>query len=36
VLQIAPPLISDQDVLDQIVDGLADVLTDAGAHMGLA
>jgi adenosylmethionine-8-amino-7-oxononanoate aminotransferase len=35
VLQIAPPLISDKDVLDDIVGRLGDVLTDAGAHMGL-
>jgi adenosylmethionine-8-amino-7-oxononanoate aminotransferase len=35
VLQIAPPLISDQQVLDDIVARLGDVLTDAGAHMGL-
>jgi adenosylmethionine-8-amino-7-oxononanoate aminotransferase len=33
VLQIAPPLISDDDVLDDIVAGLADVLDDAGRHM---
>jgi 4-aminobutyrate aminotransferase-like enzyme len=36
VLQIAPPLISEQDILDQIVDALTDVLSDAGAHMGMA
>jgi len=35
VLQIAPPLICEQDVLDHIVDGLGDVLVDAGAHMGM-
>jgi adenosylmethionine-8-amino-7-oxononanoate aminotransferase len=35
VLQIAPPLISDKDVLDDVVARLGDVLTDAGAHMGL-
>jgi adenosylmethionine-8-amino-7-oxononanoate aminotransferase len=35
VLQIAPPLICEQDLLDQIVDGLGDVLVDAGAHMGM-
>jgi hypothetical protein len=35
VLQIAPPLISDKAVLDDIVARLGDVLTDAGAHMGL-
>lgn len=33
VLQIAPPLICDQDVLDAIVDALAGVLQDAGEHM---
>jgi adenosylmethionine-8-amino-7-oxononanoate aminotransferase len=33
VLQIAPPLISDSDILDQIVDALADVLTDAAAYI---
>ena len=35
VLQIAPPLISDQAVLDDIVGRLGDVLADASAHMGL-
>ena len=35
VLQIAPPLISDKAVLDEIVARLGDVLTDASAHMGL-
>jgi adenosylmethionine-8-amino-7-oxononanoate aminotransferase len=35
VLQIAPPLISDKAVLDDIVGRLGDVLTDAGVHMGL-
>ena len=35
VLQIAPPLISDKGVLDEIVAGLGDVLSDAGAEMGL-
>jgi adenosylmethionine-8-amino-7-oxononanoate aminotransferase len=35
VLQIAPPLIADADVLDELVDGLAQVLADAGTHMGL-
>ncbi len=35
VLQIAPPLIADPPVLDAIVDGLHDVLTDAGRHMSL-
>jgi adenosylmethionine-8-amino-7-oxononanoate aminotransferase len=36
VLQIAPPLISDSQVLDQIVDRLGEVLTDAGTEMGVA
>jgi adenosylmethionine-8-amino-7-oxononanoate aminotransferase len=36
VLQIAPPLVCDADVLDAIVDGLGDVLTDAGRELGLA
>ena len=36
VMQIAPPLISDADVLDEIVDRLGDVLTDAGRHIGVA
>ncbi|MGX6447659.1 aminotransferase class III-fold pyridoxal phosphate-dependent enzyme [Patulibacter sp. S7RM1-6] len=36
VIQIAPPLISDAALLDEIVDGLAEVLTDAGRHMGIA
>jgi hypothetical protein len=35
VLQIAPPLISDAALLDEIVERLGDVLTDAGAHMGV-
>jgi adenosylmethionine-8-amino-7-oxononanoate aminotransferase len=35
VLQIAPPLISDAALLDDIVAGLGDVLTDAGTHMGV-
>ena len=35
VLQIAPPLISDAAVLDELVDGLAEVLDDAGREMGL-
>ena len=33
VLQIAPPLISDGDLLDDIVARLTDVLRDAGKHM---
>ncbi|WP_116951254.1 aspartate aminotransferase family protein [Jiangella endophytica] len=36
VLQIAPPLISDRAVLDEIVDGLRDVLTDAGKRFAAA
>jgi adenosylmethionine-8-amino-7-oxononanoate aminotransferase len=36
VLQIAPPLISDRALLDDIVATLSEVLTDAGRHMGLA
>jgi adenosylmethionine-8-amino-7-oxononanoate aminotransferase len=35
VLQIAPPLIADAAVLDAIVDGLHDVLLDAGRYMEL-
>jgi adenosylmethionine-8-amino-7-oxononanoate aminotransferase len=35
VLQIAPPLISDRALLDDVVDALGEVLTEAGAHMGL-
>jgi 4-aminobutyrate aminotransferase-like enzyme len=30
VIQIAPPLICDRDQLDDLVDSLADTLTDAG------
>lgn len=36
VLQIAPPLICDAEVLDAIVERLHDVLTDAGREMGVA
>ena len=36
VFHIAPPLISDRAVLDEIVDLMADVLTGAGAYMGLS
>jgi len=35
VLQIAPPLIADAGLLDEIVDRLHDVLADAGEHMGV-
>jgi adenosylmethionine-8-amino-7-oxononanoate aminotransferase len=35
VLQIAPPLVSDKGVLDEIVERLAEVLGDAGVEMGL-
>lgn len=33
VLQIAPPLISDAALLNEIVDRLGEVLVEAGAHM---
>jgi adenosylmethionine-8-amino-7-oxononanoate aminotransferase len=36
VLQIAPPLVCDGAVLDDIVDRLHDVLADAGRFMGVA
>jgi adenosylmethionine-8-amino-7-oxononanoate aminotransferase len=36
VLQIAPPLISDADLLSEIAERLGTVLEDAGRHMGLA
>ena len=36
VLQIAPPLISDRRVLDDIVDALGQVLAAAGEHMGIS
>lgn len=35
VLQVAPPLIADRAFLDEMVDRLADVLADAGRHMGV-
>ena len=35
VLQIAPPLISDTALLDDIVARLGEVLADAGAYMGV-
>jgi adenosylmethionine-8-amino-7-oxononanoate aminotransferase len=35
VLQIAPPLICDRSVLDEIAERLEEVLDDAGRHMGL-
>ncbi|MFC7620099.1 aspartate aminotransferase family protein [Microlunatus sp. GCM10028923] len=35
VVQIAPPLISDRDLLDEIVTRLGDVLEDAGHEMSL-
>jgi adenosylmethionine-8-amino-7-oxononanoate aminotransferase len=34
-MQIAPPLISDAALLDEIVDRLGEVLTDAGKQIGL-
>lgn len=36
VIQIAPPLIAGERVLDEVVDALAAVLADAGTHMGVA
>ena len=36
VIQIAPPLISDAALLDEIVDRLGDILTDAGKQIGVA
>jgi adenosylmethionine-8-amino-7-oxononanoate aminotransferase len=36
VLQIAPPLTADAALLDEIVDRIAAVLDEAGAHMGLS
>jgi adenosylmethionine-8-amino-7-oxononanoate aminotransferase len=35
VVQVAPPLISDRGVLDEMVDRLAEVLADAGREMGV-
>ena len=35
VVQVAPPLISDRDLLDEIVGRLGDVLTDAAREMGV-
>ena len=35
VLQIAPPLVSDDAVLDEIVDAMRAVLVDAGRELGL-
>jgi adenosylmethionine-8-amino-7-oxononanoate aminotransferase len=35
VLQVAPPLVSDRQLLDDIVAALREVLTDAGELMGL-
>jgi len=35
VVQVAPPLICDMRQLDEMVDGLAQALADAGEHMGL-
>jgi 4-aminobutyrate aminotransferase-like enzyme len=36
VVQIAPPLICDRLVLNDIVAALGEVLSDAGAHMGVS
>jgi adenosylmethionine-8-amino-7-oxononanoate aminotransferase len=35
VLQVAPPLVSTREELDELVDRMADVLTAAGEHMGV-
>jgi adenosylmethionine-8-amino-7-oxononanoate aminotransferase len=35
LVQIAPPLVCDQDDLDRIVQGLGDVLVEAGRRIGL-
>ena len=35
VLQIAPPLIADEGVLDEIVVAMRDSLADAGKHLGV-
>ena len=35
VVQVAPPLISTADQLDEMVDALGEVLTEAGQLMGL-
>jgi hypothetical protein len=34
-MQIAPPLIADTALLDEIVDRLGEVLLDAGEQIGL-
>jgi adenosylmethionine-8-amino-7-oxononanoate aminotransferase len=36
VLQIAPPLISDESVLDEVVEAMRETLADAGDFMGVA
>jgi 4-aminobutyrate aminotransferase-like enzyme len=36
VLQIAPPLVADDAVLDEIVDAMRTVLLEAGEFMGLS
>ena len=35
VVQVAPPLISSAEQLDEMVDALGEVLTEAGELMGL-
>jgi adenosylmethionine-8-amino-7-oxononanoate aminotransferase len=35
VLQIGPPLVCDRPTLKELVDAMAEVLTDAGRHMGV-
>jgi adenosylmethionine-8-amino-7-oxononanoate aminotransferase len=35
VIQVAPPLISDRSVIDEMVEQLGQVLSEASAHMGV-
>ncbi len=35
VLQVAPPLISDAQIIDEMIERLADVLDGVAAHMGI-
>ena len=36
VLVLAPPLVADREVLDELVDRVHEVLADAGDHMGVS
>jgi adenosylmethionine-8-amino-7-oxononanoate aminotransferase len=36
VLQVAPPLVSDRTILDELVEAMAAVLDDAGRHMSVS